>query len=53
MGVAVFIIFIGILLLLGFLLLSKNTNIIGGNPATWSPTHIIGGNPATWSPTKK
>ena len=51
MGAVVFIIIIGILLLLGFLFLSKNTNI-GSDPATWSPTHIIGGNPATWSPTK-
>ena len=39
------------LILIGFLILSKNNNI-GGNPATWSPTRIIGGNPATWSPTR-
>jgi len=26
--------------------------IIGGDPATWSPTRIIGGDPSTWSPTK-
>jgi len=43
------LLFIGVL---AFTSRGDRTGIIGGNPATWSPTRIIGGDPSTWSPTR-
>ena len=47
----VLVLFLLVLLFVAYMMFSKG--ILGGDPATWSPTHNIGGNPATWSPTKK